>query len=372
MRWLSVSTALIALVGLAPSAGADVGFEELRPALGEVVLVTAINEAGQTVGSEWAPGWYRGSAMRWEGTVPGSMGSGNALGIDERGAAVIVYGNKQGGAEFTYIDVWADGVRTRRTPPPSNGYGPMTVRDLGGGALPIGYDNPKDPTASYHPDQAAVWRDGTYSDITFGEKGTVRHRAVNGIGTTAGALDPKGGVPYAFRCAAVGCTRLPAAGAGGYYDVKAINDADVVVGDWRATSQVTHVVVWTGDRAVVLPGEGAGAADNVRALNENGDVVGWRTENGVRRATLWRGGRLVDLGASGASEAVAVNDRGDVVGWHTVEGAPHPFHWRAGTLSGLPTPENVPAKPKALNNAGIAVGSTLVARSGRSFRWTIP
>lgn len=248
----------------------------------------------------------------------------------------------------------------------------MSVRDISdAGVVPLAYPRAGDPDYC-SARRAGWWRQAEFADVSLSEQGSlIHHDAVNDRGTTAGSRSPQGGsASFVFRCSVTRCTRLAAAGETGYYSVAALNESGSIAATWQVGSG-SRAVVWTDDRPTVLPGDTAAVAANTRAINEDGDVVGWRSAEGVHKATLWRDGQLVDLGTSGESEAVAVNDRGDVAGWQTIDGQPHPFHWRAGVLTGLPTPENLPAKTTAMNNAGVVIGNTLDRDTSRAFRWTV-
>jgi probable HAF family extracellular repeat protein len=378
MRWSSAQAVVTMLVLAAPPpAAAAVGFEELPPPNHmAAAVVSAINDSGQVTGSGWTPPSqfpHPGTllAVRWDGTVPLVLGQGHGTGINRRGDVVFPLVTKQGGAQVTYVGVWENGKAVDHTPPQRTA-GPMSVRDISdAGVVPLTYSRIGDPDP-YSPRRAGWWRQGEFADVPLSAQGPhVHHDAVNDRGTTAGSRSPRdGSASFVFRCSGTSCTRLPAAGETGSYSVAALNESGSIAATWLVGSG-SRAVVWNDDRPTVLPGDTAAVAQNTRAVNETGDVVGWRLAEGVHRATLWRGGRLVDLGTSGESEAVAVNDRGDVAGWQTIDGQPRPFHWRAGVLTGLPTPESLPAKTTAMNNAGVVVGNTLNRNTSRAFRWTV-
>jgi probable HAF family extracellular repeat protein len=377
MRWSSAQAVVTMLALTAPPpAAAAVGFQELPPPTSTAAAVaSAINDAGQVAGSGWTPPPfpYPGTlrAVRWDGTVPLVLGAGHGTGINRRGDVVFPLVTKRGGPLVTDVMVWENGKAVDRTPPERSA-GLMSVRDISdAGVVPLAYPRVGDPDY-YSAGRAGWWRQGTYADVPLSEQGAnIYHDAVNDRGTTAGSRNPGGGsASFVFRCSVTRCTRLPAAGETGYYSVAALNESGSIAATWQVGSG-SRAVVWTDDRPTVLPGDTAAVAENTRAINEKGDVVGWRLAEGVHKATLWRGGQLVDLGTSGESEAVAVNDRGDVAGWQTIDGQPHPFHWRAGVLTGLPTPENLPAKTTAMNNAGVVIGNTLDRDTSRAFRWTV-
>ncbi|QFZ18393.1 hypothetical protein [Saccharothrix syringae] len=378
MPWSSSAlTVLVVLVLATPAKAAAIGFTELpAPPGSAAAIVSVLNEAGQAAGSGWTPParpYYPGTlrAVRWDGPTPTVVAGGHAVGINARGDVLTSLVTKEGGAQVSYVDLWSDGQVVDRTP--RRGSGAMSVRDLGdSGVVPLGYNNLDDPAFGGN-DRAGAWRQGVFADVPVSPQGpSADHRVANAKGSTAGSRTAvEAANTFAFRCSATNCTRLPAAGEADYYTVAAVNESDSVAATWSVAA-TTRAVVWVADRPTVLPGGDAGVSDNTRAINEDGDVVGWVEEDGVRRAALWRHGELVDLGTSGQGEAVAVNDRGDVVGWHAVGGAPRPFHWRAGVLTTLPTPDDLPAKAVAVNNAGVVVGGTLYRDNSRAFRWTLP
>jgi len=77
------------------------------------------------------------------------------------------------------------------------------------------------------------------------------------------------------------------------------------------------------------------AGENVEALNNRGQVVGWGEMGPSRHAYLWDGATR-DLGTLGEpsffarSRALAINDRGDIVGfsWAGFSAPTVPVLWR--------------------------------------------
>ncbi|CCH33248.1 hypothetical protein ABZ816_19015 [Actinosynnema sp. NPDC047251] len=395
MRWLSLPIVITVLAVGAPvteasgepgvpggpevsgGPGVSVEFEELHRWGFPSAAVWAVNEAGQAAGALHSP-TSRPISVRWDGagTWPTSVGRVLPTGINGRGDVLNFSVLKSAGALIYSISAWENGTEVERTPQrPTTAT--LSSRDINdSGVVPVGYHHLDDPVQdSYTRTRAGAWRNGKFADLPLPKAINVEHKLVNNRGTTAGSLTLLDkSADYAFRCSATRCTRLPGIAPTGYHKALALNESDVVAGTYQAAyGAPTRALVWTGNQVTVLPGDESGVADNTSAINESGDVVGWRVVDGVRKAALWRGGRAVDLGTSGASEAVAVNDRGDVVGWHTVNGGFRTFYWRAGTLTDLPTPDDVGALPTGLNNSGVVVGNTDrgLWPPARAFRWTV-
>jgi probable HAF family extracellular repeat protein len=115
-----------------------------------------------------------------------------------------------------------------------------------------------------------------------------------------------------------------------------------------------------------LPGQPASFAT---AINDRGDVVG---ASGYR-ATLWRRGRIIDLGTLGGlySRARDINGHGDVIGEsRTATDTVHAFRWRNGRmidLGTLPGYENSYAT--AVNDRGAVLGFSVGEGAGRPTLW---
>src|SRR5690606_8539454 len=101
-----------------------------------------------------------------------------------------------------------------------------------------------------------------------------------------------------------------------------------------------------------------------QGINDLGWVVGY-SYNDAREshATLWRDGKIVDLGTFGGddSEAHDVNNGGQIVGYARAldRTASLPFIWEDGVMTRLPLLDDEPtfgATAKAINESGIVVG----------------
>lgn len=148
---------------------------------------------------------------------------------------------------------------------------------------------------------------------------------------------------------------------------RAMNRRGVVVGKGPA-----HAFVWSGYRAVELPGAHGAAL----ALNDRGTIVGTaEPRDGAQpHAVRWRDGLMEDLGTLGGtySKALDVNDRGEIVGYAaTREGRSHAFIWRDGTMTDLGTLGGTESGATGMNERGQVIGWSLTARpvEWHAFLW---
>jgi probable HAF family extracellular repeat protein len=126
-----------------------------------------------------------------------------------------------------------------------------------------------------------------------------------------------------------------------------------------------------------------GDSSEASGINLLGDVVGTAVlANGKPRAFLYRAGRMVDLGTlTGGTEsyAAAIADNGVIVGYSGINDYPYipefkyqGFIWQEGTMRSVGSlycycsvsRRYGTSRTLAVNNAGIAVGSTLAGGFG--------
>lgn len=108
------------------------------------------------------------------------------------------------------------------------------------------------------------------------------------------------------------------------------------------------------------------------AVNERGHAAGQSDGH----ATLWRNGRVIDLGVLPGglwSVATDLNDRDEVVGYGSASGGTHAFLWKDGRMRDLGTlPGGTDSYAEGINNAGDVVGNS-TAPSGpytrHAVRW---
>ncbi|MCC8249985.1 hypothetical protein [Saccharothrix luteola] len=328
--------------------------------------VTAVNDLGQVVGTAYGNGTSH--AVRWaRDNTATDLGEGHAAGLNQVGQVLGLVQVPELGPYVQQPWIWHEGEVTDITPGGSGWVGATAINNRG--EVPMTYST---SPYGYHQEGATVWRGTKHEGLSVGGGAHLSLSAINDAGMVVGSKAPMFGPPdnYAFRCDAAGnCARLAAAPGSGWYSVRAINEAGVVAGSRDALA-----LRWEGDAVTVLSTSG-GVAPGTQAINERGDVVGWSTESGVRRATLWpAGGGSVDLGVPGPSLAVAINDRGDVIGWTTADNAnaPRAFVWRAGKVLYLGSPRGTHSRPTALNERGVIVGdSTAADGTVKAVKWTL-
>jgi len=128
-------------------------------------------------------------------------------------------------------------------------------------------------------------------------------------------------------------------------------------------------------QVVDLGGLGGPLAAGAVALDGKGTSVGYSfVPGGVVHAMLYRFGDVIDLGTLGGTQSLAraINRDGDVVGWayRTGETVPRAFRWRAGVMTDLGTFGGARSDANDVNQAGEVVGSAFDA-AGRelAFIW---
>jgi probable HAF family extracellular repeat protein len=324
----------------------------------------AVNDLGQVVGV--AEGNGKPRAVRWaaRGTVATDLGLGRPSGLNQVGQVLVEESVSAIGPYVQRPRIWQDGTVTDLTP---SGAGLVLASAISNkGVVPMTYST---SPSGYHQEKAVVWRDGKHTSLPVSGP-HLWVGAVNDAGVVAGSKAPMFGTDvHAFRCPdTTTCTPLATVPGSGFYSVKAINEAGVVVGN-----RETKALRWKGDQVTVLSTSGA-VANGPQAINERGDVVGWTTDaSGTRRATLWLGGdRPVTLNVPGRSEAVAVNDRGDVIGWTGSPTAARAFLWQNGKVTYLGSLGGAHSLPVALNERGAVVGESTAANGTlRAVKWTV-
>jgi PKD repeat protein len=149
-----------------------------------------------------------------------------------------------------------------------------------------------------------------------------------------------------------------------------INDNKMIVGTTANSTRVTPVIYSRAfiydynaatDNLTVLPVLEGGLHSHAADINEYNDVVGYSESATGNHAVIWDGaGGVTDLhtltSAAGwvLTSATAINDNGDIAGTGTLNGVAHGFVLSTGTISALPPAQN--QAPAAVANANVTSG----------------
>jgi probable HAF family extracellular repeat protein len=148
-----------------------------------------------------------------------------------------------------------------------------------------------------------------------------------------------------------------------------INNSGDIVGFSRVTplpAGRTRAVVWKGGLITELPMLPGGTSDAMaRSINDAGVIVGespnptgqWHAVRWVPAAGEPSGYRIEDLGL-GSSEASGINSFGEIVGYYSSRGSRRAFYWRQdrGKIDLPPLRNGANAQAHAINDAREIVG----------------
>jgi probable HAF family extracellular repeat protein len=262
-----------------------------------------------------------------------------------------VVGHLSDGAGF----LWRAGVLTRLSHPAGSPVWAVAVNDFGEVA---GLRAVEDWT----PNRPLAWRNGVFQDfptwhgLSAGEAVDINNRGQTLVNLHAADWSRERAVLW-WRGAV---TDLGSLGGTRTWAV-AINERGMVLGWSDDAAGTPHPFLWHGGRMTDLTPGSTSWTNDVRDINESGDVAG--SVDGT--PTLWRRGVRTDLLPGRYGGATAINNRGDVAGVTWDPASPDvirtPFRWRKGTVIdfGVLFPGLVGTWVNAIDERGRLIGISL-------------
>ena len=109
-----------------------------------------------------------------------------------------------------------------------------------------------------------------------------------------------------------------------------------------------------------------GSYSTASSINSSGQVVGYSSQYGITRATLWSNETITYLGAIGSpynsassSAAYSINSSGQIVGYSSTRFSSHATLWSNGTITDLGTlTGDYYSAATAINSSGQVVGNS--------------
>jgi probable HAF family extracellular repeat protein len=280
-----------------------------------------INERGQIIGNShlvWGP--FRSWAFLWQnGRIRPLFPRGYAYAWDlnERGQIVGFRGIR------VRAFVWQNGRTRDLGGLPGRPY--SIARGVNERGQIVGSSGRASPEGGLAGVRAFLWENGRMRDLGapagMSESDAI---AINERGQVIGTGYDEAGSARAFVWQK-GTMIALAAPNGGKTFVTAINNRGQVIGEVRTNNFDTYPYLWQNRRMTRLRG-----LATALAINERGQILGWRATEQGPRAVVWEDGRVTDLGTLGGqvSNAVAINDRGQIVGSsETRSGETHAVLW---------------------------------------------
>ena len=191
-----------------------------------------------------------------------------------------------------------------------------------------------------------LWRRGIMHDL-----GALSPTDINNRGQVIGTRDDVGGAYLWSRDTLVA---LP----GGLRYPTAINDHGEVVGMKNVDSGSDVPVLLTGGEVRRLP------LDSVSDINNRGEVSGGRATGNGFHASVWRRGKVTDLGAAAfnRSNTYRLNDAGSVIGWtFSPQQDERGTLWRHSARTDLGTLGGNVTHAIAINKRGVVLATSQIS-----------
>jgi len=311
-KWRARAAQIAGLAGLyLAAAGAANAQTYYSNYLGNSTLAAAINQAGQVAGQTS----YGGTAFLWSNGVMTTFGTGFT--VNTLNDAGQLGGQLYNGS--MYAAIWTSSKTTTLNALTSSAVGDV-----------LGI-NKKGQAVGTSDNVAVIWKSGTKATALASLGGiNSAATAINTSGTVVGWSDTN--ALYTTHAVVWNGTKATDLGTlgGRLSAANDINDAGVIAGyatlaTTNGTAGYAHATTWRGTQATDL-GTLGGFESRANAINSTGQVVGWSnylTNNANMHATLWSGGKIVDLNSfldtSLASDgwvlttAIDINDAGWIV-----------------------------------------------------------
>jgi probable HAF family extracellular repeat protein len=339
---LHVTAAVLACVAGAAPVAAQTAVIDITPGSFFPSGLFDINSRGQAVGSAALGTGDNERAILWQDGTLSDLGAlpdyplSAAAGINERGQIV---GSATDGVRSRAV-LWADGAVTDLTPP---GWAWCVAGDInnrgdivGTCARPAGFN------------VAVLWRDSVLTELGVlpGSNESVA-TAINDAGVVIGSVRTTSeDRSTAFRWVAGTMTALPVPPGTASTQAFDINAAGTIVGMAAGPSGASpQPVVWRATGVAPLSGTWGRVIGEARGINNRGDVVG--VTHGSIGGFVWSDGIFKPLASPYGSLPQAINDRGVAVGSIVTEGG-SPVH---GAVWGKALTRIPPANPRPVTGA---------------------
>ena len=209
--------------------------------------------------------------------------------------------------------------------------------------------------------RAVLWEDGAITDLTPTGWAWCAASDINGRGDVVGTCARPAGFNMAVLWRDGVLTELGVLPGSNESAAAAINDAGVVIGSLRTTSEDRSTAFrWVDGTMTALPVPPGTTSTHAFDINAAGTIVGMATgpSGASPQPVVWRGTVVAPLSGTWGSvigEARGINNRGDVVG--VIYGGIGGYVWSDGLFKPLASPYG--SFPQAINDRGVAVGFIL-------------
>ncbi len=249
-------------------------------------VALGINDNGLIVGGCWGPStsshavlWQDGAAIDL-GTLGGIMSEATA--VNDQGQ-VVGDGDTSSGVDEAFL--WQNGIMTNL------GALPGAITPAAGVATSAAYAINNSGQVVGHSltygniNHAFLWQNGTMTDLGVLSAGSASYAdAINNQGQVVGYNTTASGVTHAFLWQNGRMADLGTLAGYSYSKAQSINSAGIIVGE-VGSSSLYHAVLWQNGTIIdlngLLPANSGWVLTDANSINDNDQVVGIGTHNGV-------------------------------------------------------------------------------------------